>query len=116
MIAAALTGGRAPASTDAGALGRAGELIGALPEGEGVVVVLGRPTLSESPALIAAAADTLRRAWPKARFLPAVRRANTHGALDMGLSPGLLPGRVRLDDARAWFEQGWGTRPGRCRP
>ncbi len=47
-----------------------------------------------------AAAHAIRRAFPNARFLPALRRANVHGALDMGLAPGLLPGRVTLEDGR----------------
>jgi hypothetical protein len=36
---------------------------------------------------------------------------NVRGALDMGLAPGLLPGRVSLDDGRAWFEHHWGALP-----
>ena len=32
-----------------------------------------------------------------------------HGALDMGLAPGLLPGRVTLAEGRAWYEQAWGA-------
>ncbi len=49
---------------------------------------------------------------PSARFLPALRRGNVHGALDMGLAPGMLPGRVTLDDGREWFTQAWGSVPG----
>src|SRR5262249_6765920 len=41
----------------------------------------------------------------------ALRRANVHGALDMGLAPGVLPGRVDLHNGRAWFEQEWGVIP-----
>jgi len=33
------------------------------------------------------------------------------GAIDMGLAPGLLPGRVALDDGRAWFAGAWGSVP-----
>ena len=48
-------------------------------------------------------------------FLSALRRANVHGALDMGLAPGLLPGRVGLDAGRAWYEHHWGAPlPGRA--
>ncbi len=32
-----------------------------------------------------------------------------HGAIDLGLSPGLLPGRISLDDGRQWFEHHWGA-------
>jgi NADH-quinone oxidoreductase subunit G len=31
----------------------------------------------------------------------------------MGLAPGLLPGRVALDDGRDWFGQSWGSVPAR---
>ncbi len=52
-----------------------------------------------------------RRALPEARFLPALRRGNVMGALDMGLAPGVLPGRVSLDEGRPWFEAAWGSVP-----
>ena len=79
--------------------------------GDGVVVVLGRPSLAESAESIAAAAASLHEAWPGARFLAALRRANVHGALDMGLAPGLLPGRVELEEGRRWFADAWGALP-----
>ncbi|HZQ58220.1 MAG TPA: NADH-quinone oxidoreductase subunit NuoG [Acidimicrobiales bacterium] len=79
--------------------------------GDGVVVVLGRPSLAESADLAAAAAGALHAALPGATFLPALRRGNVRGALDMGLAPGLLPGRVSLDAGREWFEQQWGALP-----
>jgi NADH-quinone oxidoreductase subunit G len=76
-----------------------------------VVVVLGRPSLAESGESIADAAAVLLEAVPGARFLPALRRGNVHGALDMGLAPGLLPGRVTLDAGRAWYAAAWGSVP-----
>ena len=45
------------------------------------------------------------------RFLSGLRRGNVHGAIDMGLAPGLLPGRVALADGRDWFARFWGTVP-----
>lgn len=33
------------------------------------------------------------------------------GALDMGLAPGVLPGRVGLDEGRDWFRSAWGSVP-----
>ena len=84
--------------------------IGDLLSGGVVVVVLGRPSLAESAESIAAAAAVLA-AIPGARFHSSLRRANVHGALDMGLAPGLLPGRVRLDEGREWFSQAWGVMP-----
>jgi NADH-quinone oxidoreductase subunit G len=114
-IAAALVAKRAPTATagvPAAELVRARSLIsdgsGDEPKaGSGTVVIIGRPSLAESHESAIAAASTLASAWPGARFLPALRRANVHGALDMGLAPGILPGRVALESARAWFDEGW---------
>jgi NADH-quinone oxidoreductase subunit G len=77
----------------------------------GTVVVLGRPSLAESASSITAAAAVFAAGLDGVRFLPALRRANVHGALDMGLAPGVLPGRVGLDEGRAWFEEAWGSVP-----
>ena len=57
------------------------------------------------------AVQVLAEALPDARFLPALRRGNVNGALDMGLAPGLLPGRVTLESGRAWFTEAWGSVP-----
>ena len=67
------------------ALGSAGD------DGDGLVVVLGRGSIAESASVVAEAANVLAAAYPAARFLPALRRGNVIGALDMGLAPGLLP-------------------------
>ncbi len=87
----------------------------AAPDGEepgaGLVIVLGRPSLAESGEQIAAAAGVFAAAWPGARFLSALRRGNVHGAIDLGCAPGLLPGRVAIDEARAWFTAHWGAVP-----
>ncbi|MGD1011762.1 MAG: NADH-quinone oxidoreductase subunit NuoG [Acidimicrobiales bacterium] len=79
--------------------------------GDGVVVVLGRPSLAGLATDVAAAAGVLAQAWPEARFLSALRRGNVHGAIDLGCSPGLLPGRVALDEGREWFSSHWGSAP-----
>ncbi len=60
--------------------------------------------------MVAAAAATLAERFPDARFLPALRRANVHGALDMGLAPGLLPGGSP-SRGRGWFSDAWGAVP-----
>jgi NADH-quinone oxidoreductase subunit G len=73
-----------------------------------IVVVLGRPSLADSGVAVAEAASILAGV-AGVTFLPALRRANVHGALDMGLAPGVLPGRVSLADGRDWFEQAWAT-------
>jgi NADH-quinone oxidoreductase subunit G len=71
-------------------------------------VILGRPSLAEPEDQVAAAARILA-GLPGVAFLSALRRANVHGALDMGLAPGILPGRVSLDAGRAWYEHHWGA-------
>ncbi|MBX3287600.1 MAG: NADH-quinone oxidoreductase subunit NuoG, partial [Actinobacteria bacterium] len=79
--------------------------------GDHVTVLLGRGSLAESDASTVAAAALLLEAFPHIRFLSGLRRANVHGALDLGLAPGLLPGRVALDDGRSWFAEAWGSVP-----
>ncbi len=108
LVRAVTTGAPAPAAAqDPAALAEARRLVGEGP----VVVVLGRPSLAEDGELVADAAQELARALPDARFLPALRRGNVLGALDLGLAPGILPGRVALDEGRAFFEAAWGAVP-----
>jgi NADH-quinone oxidoreductase subunit G len=84
----------------------------ALPAGgDGLVVVVGRPNAAESAVVTEVAVRRLAEALPRARFLVAQRRGNVAGALDLGLAPGLLPGRVALDAGRAWFTERWGGVP-----
>ena len=94
-----------------GALDAARTVLAAHPDGEGVVVVAGRPSYAESGEVAAEALRVLAGALPKATFLPALRRGNVFGALDMGLAPGILPGRVGLDAGRARFTAAWGSVP-----
>jgi NADH-quinone oxidoreductase subunit G len=82
----------------------------AIGNGGNVVVVLGRSSLAESADAIVEAAGVLA-GLPNVRFLPALRRSNVLGALDMGLAPGLLPGRVTLAAGRDWWSRAWGTIP-----
>jgi NADH-quinone oxidoreductase subunit G len=100
----ALVGGGRRAGGDRAALEAAAELLGDGP----VVCVLGRPSLAETGDSIAAAAGALLAARPGTTFLSALRRGNVHGALDMGLAPGVLPGRIGLDDGRSRFTAAWG--------
>ena len=78
-----------------------------------VTVVLGRPSIAESASTIVDAATLLADRVDGVRFLSALRRGNVHGALDLGMAPGLLPGRVRRDAAAEWFGQAWPTVPGK---
>ena len=77
-----------------------------------VVTIVGRTGLTEDPRLAEAVA-AFARDLPQAKLMPIVRRGNTFGALDMGLAPTLLPGRVsaRNDTARAELETHWGPLP-----
>jgi NADH-quinone oxidoreductase subunit G len=107
----AMFDGVAP-GTDAGGvdpvtLAAVADLIGSGP----VTVILGRQSLAESGDAVVDAASALLAAKPDTRFLSGLRRANVHGALDMGLAPGVLPGRVTLDAGRSWFADQWPTVP-----
>src|SRR6266508_2487088 len=77
-----------------------------------LIVVLGRPSVAEAPDSVMRAAALLA-ARPDTRFLSALRRSNVHGALDLGLAPGFLPGRVSLEAGRAHFTDAWGKVPDR---
>jgi NADH-quinone oxidoreductase subunit G len=77
--------------------------------GPRVAVVLGRPSVAE-PSTGVAEATLALAGLPGVSFLPVLRRSNVNGAIDLGLSPGLLPGRVALADGRAWYERLWGTK------
>ncbi|HZU72110.1 MAG TPA: NADH-quinone oxidoreductase subunit NuoG [Acidimicrobiales bacterium] len=111
-VASALFGEREPTGDVAGVaaadLTRARALLAGARR---VVVVVGRASLGESAAATVEAAAILADARPDARFLTALRRGNVHGALDMGLAPGVLPGRVGLEAGRAWFTEAWGSVP-----
>jgi NADH-quinone oxidoreductase subunit G len=87
---------------------------GALVEGRpgDVVVILGRPSVAEAADSVVRAAALLA-GRPHTRFLSALRRSNVHGALDLGLAPGFLPGRVSLQTGRAHFTEAWGKVPER---
>ena len=49
---------------------------------------------------------------PHARFLVAARRGNVRGALDMGLAPGMLPGRALSASPPPELAAAWGELPG----
>ncbi len=77
-----------------------------------VVAIVGRTSAAERPGLAEAVA-AFARDLPGAKILPVARRANVFGALDMGLSPELLPGRVPAASAqgRSALEEAWGPIP-----
>ncbi len=75
-----------------------------------VVAVVGRTGLAES-ADLAGAVAAFALYLSDAAVLPVARRGNLLGAFDMGMSPGLLPGRVSVTNAaaRAAVGEVWGT-------
>jgi NADH-quinone oxidoreductase subunit G len=113
-IARALTSKTRPADVSAEVWEAAVSALGSVGvDGEGLVVVLGRGSIAESASVVTEAAGVLAAAYPAARFLPALRRGNVMGAIEMGLAPGLLPGRVDLGDGKGWYrsEEGWSAIP-----
>jgi NADH-quinone oxidoreductase subunit G len=81
----------------------------ALNEGP-VIAIVGRTGLTEDPRLAEAVA-AFARDLPQGKILPLARRANVMGALDMGLAPTLLPGRVSETSAHDLLEAEWGPLP-----
>jgi NADH-quinone oxidoreductase subunit G len=74
-----------------------------------VVALLDRTGYGEDPRLPEAVAAWVRT-FDDAVILPLARRSNVYGALDMGLAPNLLPGRVSVTAADA-FGGVWGDLP-----
>ncbi len=72
-----------------------------------ITVVYGPGTLSADRSVIEKAIASIAEAKPNATFLPCLHRGNIMGALDMGLAPGLLPGRNPLGSTPA----GWDSAP-----
>ncbi|MCQ3802718.1 MAG: NADH-quinone oxidoreductase subunit NuoG [bacterium] len=76
-----------------------------------VVALLGRPGYGEGPDLAEATAAFVRT-LADASILPLARRGNVFGALDMGLSPGLFPGRTQRGTlAYQMLADRWGDIP-----
>jgi NADH-quinone oxidoreductase subunit G len=77
-----------------------------------VVAIVGRTGLTEAPDLAEAVAAFALADLPEARVMPIARRGNVYGAIDMGLAPGLLPGRVEAGtDAASSIASAWGSVP-----
>ena len=74
-------------------------------------VVIGRANLAESADCVAVAASAVHQAVPGATFLSALRRANLRGALEAGLTPGMLPGRSSLAEHGQVWKELWGSVP-----
>ena len=110
VVAAILAGSTdlAVGGIEPAAIAAAAELLAKGP----VTVILGRSNLADNGAGAVAAAGAIHAAHPQVHFLSALRRANVHGALDMGLAPGILPGRTDLAAAGEWYRKhGWTNVP-----
>jgi NADH-quinone oxidoreductase subunit G len=95
--------------------GEAGAAVGRLVDEIGgfdgpVVVILGRQSLAEPDTAVVHAAAQLA-VLPNVKFLSALHRGNVHGALDLGLVPGFLPGRVTLEAGGRNLVEHWGAVP-----
>lgn len=74
--------------------------------------LVGRASHADDPRLAESVAALVRERADTARILPLGRRGNLFGALDMGLAPDLLPGRVALGETgRADLAEAWGEVP-----
>lgn len=67
-----------------------------LRSGRTVNIIAGRSNLAEDPAVVADAVAQIRSICPDAKLLPALRRGNLAGAMEMGLVPGFMPGGRKL--------------------
>lgn len=87
--------------------GRHPEIVTALSAGR-VVALVGIASVADGPRLAESVAAFARQKAGSVKILPLHHRSNTFGALDMGLAPDLLPGRVAADrpgkDARQIME------------
>ncbi len=85
------------AGTGGGAFETAARLIAS---GRPVTVIGGRGNLAEDAGFAAEAIAAIVVGVEGARFLPALRRGNVHGALELGFAPGFGPGGLRRTGAR----------------
>src|SRR5262249_61717375 len=76
-----------------------------------VPVALGPPSPATPADSTFDSPAALHASHPGATFLPVLRRGNVRGALDAGLSPGLLPGRTALADAPGPLRDAWNLLP-----
>lgn len=78
-------------------------------DADNVVALVGIACHADGPDLAEAVAAWVRSRPGKSKLLALNSRANTYGALDMGLAPDLLPGRVNLDsDGAGALAEHWG--------
>ena len=76
-----------------------------------VVVVGARENLADSSLDPERAIAKLLDSLVGSKFLSGLRRGNVNGAIDMGMVPGLVPGRGQLQDGNEALKAKWKTLP-----
>ena len=77
-----------------------------------VVAIVGQTSFADDSKLAESVAALVRSKAGTVRIMPLARRANTFGALDMGLGPDLIPGRVSVGSIGcANLAESWGEFP-----
>ncbi len=89
------------------AAGAHGEILEML--GGKTVAIVGQAGAADDPRLAESVAAFVRDISTTPRIMPLAARGNTYGALDMGLAPDLLPGRVAF--AAEAMADTWGELP-----
>ncbi len=91
--------------------GRYPDVIEAL-DADNVVALIGIASHADGPHVAEAVAALVRARRGRSDLLPLNSRANTYGALDMGLAPDLLPGRVGVSqEGVGRLRDHWGEVP-----
>ncbi len=89
----------------------ASQALGSLEDNSDLVVIFSNSSAIENTQDLQAGILALEESFKNAKFMPVLRRSNIFGALDMGLSPNLLPGRVTLSGAKEYYKKQWGSVP-----
>jgi len=77
---------------------------------DNVVALVGIASHADGPKLAESVAAYVRQKATHPKLLPLNSRANTFGALDMGLAPDLLPGRLDISAGKSLVDD-WGEFP-----
>ncbi len=87
--------------------GQVTQLVGST--GEGLVILLGKASLSQSSEEIRSTIAAMMAKWPNAKYLPILRRGNVMGAIEAGMAPGVAPGM--LPGTESNYEKIWDAWP-----
>ncbi|NNN21848.1 MAG: NADH-quinone oxidoreductase subunit NuoG [Acidimicrobiales bacterium] len=87
------------------------QTLGSLENNPDLVVIYSNSSAIENTEDLKAGILALEESFKNAKFMPVLKRSNIFGALDMGLSPNLLPGRVTFGAAKEYYKKQWGSVP-----